>query len=379
MSKLIMNLPILLICFLALEISVVTSVKICNHNTQALCHNSKGNLSVQDGNCIHDNDTVYIFNSTYTFTCKNLEVRGPGKVYLNQEGKNETSNQNNGTRITIDQLKDDDTTIIGCQGVCHVKVIVVKHRAGDSMCNVTEKEGLHCNITSLNLTALIPQPSNELAIDYSIFDPVIGTWVQCKKLYKSGHVFQGVSDPTKRRAIQAPAFTVYGKPCKDACKCPGHRKNIEWHVKYTWYNKETNSPGTWHDTDHCTLRSNITSSGENCIDECLQRNNTKYYWCHTYLSDSLKLWGFCTPEHLTKIAKSQSTQDCEDKVVATREAYTTRGDPCFHKCAKCNYRDRDPPVRECRDYTWCWLISPNLWTAAISSKILDYCTTKPCE
>ena len=74
-----MNLPILLICFLALEISVVTSVKICNHNTQALCHNSKGNLSVQDGNCIHDNDTVYIFNSTYTFTCINLEVRGQGK------------------------------------------------------------------------------------------------------------------------------------------------------------------------------------------------------------------------------------------------------------------------------------------------------------
>ena len=81
-----MSLPIFLICLLALEISVVTCVKLCNYNTQVLCQNSKGNLSIQESNCIHDKDTVYLFtNSTYTFTCKNKEDPGPSEVTLNQK------------------------------------------------------------------------------------------------------------------------------------------------------------------------------------------------------------------------------------------------------------------------------------------------------
>ena len=52
----------------------------------------------------------------------------------------------------------------------------------------------------------------------------------------------------------APAFTVYGEPCRDACVSRG--------FDYTWCNKRRLSKiGTWSDSDHCSPRSNITSTG----------------------------------------------------------------------------------------------------------------------
>ena len=54
----------------------------------------------------------------------------------------------------------------------------------------------------------------------------------------------------------APAFTVYGEPCRDACVSRG--------FDYTWCNKRRLSKiGTWSDSDHCTPRSKITSTGKN--------------------------------------------------------------------------------------------------------------------
>ncbi len=56
----------------------------------------------------------------------------------------------------------------------------------------------------------------------------------------------------------APAFTVFGEACRDACTSRGY--------PYTWCTKRRLSTiGTWSDTGHCTATSNITSTGEGCI------------------------------------------------------------------------------------------------------------------
>ena len=56
----------------------------------------------------------------------------------------------------------------------------------------------------------------------------------------------------------APAFTVFGEPCLDACLTRGY--------PYSWCTKRRLSKiGTWSDTGHCTVTSNVTSTGDTCI------------------------------------------------------------------------------------------------------------------
>ena len=71
-----------------------------------------------------------------------------------------------------------------------------------------------------------------------------------------------IQDPRPIIKDLAPAFTIYGEPCRDACESRG--------LNYTWCNKRRLSKiGTWSDSDHCSPRSNITSTGK------FSRNITK--------------------------------------------------------------------------------------------------------
>ncbi len=93
-----------------------------------------------------------------------------------------------------------------------------------------------------------------------------------------------------------PAHTVYGEPCRDACRRRGY--------SYTWCHKRRPSDiGTWSDSDYCSAEPGTTPYGDRCTDGC-SRRGYEYYWCHKETA----LWGYCTPDHLVVASSSDGAE-----------------------------------------------------------------------
>ena len=181
-----MNFITLFIVF-AFQISTIICVEFCKKDTEKLCQNNKGKLSIQEKDavlCINGS-TVFLANSPkYTFRCENLQ--GSSNVYIEKETNN--SSQNNEARtFSLHQLTNNGmNATIGCNDVCNVTVIVVKFKANKTLCNDTS-QGFHCDLASFHENASIPTSLNHRIIGYSIFDPIIGTWQQCTELDENEH------------------------------------------------------------------------------------------------------------------------------------------------------------------------------------------------
>ena len=119
------------------------------------------------------------------------------------------------------------------------------------------------------------------------------------------------------------------------------------------------------------VRRNLKSSllalfiGNNCIDECLRRDQ-QYYWCHKLttlpLGPSGSFFGFCTPDFLIK-RTVRFDGVVEETKVEPPQGYTIRGETCKDKCDFYGYT-----------YTWCQKVTPsNLgdWRGS------DYCSNQP--